>query len=64
MKHYNLYINSAPEVAGVHASWSGSNLTAGSSSQPVRMIQEQLNAIANVYGDILKVAVDGRLGYC
>lgn len=58
----SIYINSAPEVAGVPASWPGSNLTIGSSGQPVRMIQEQLNAIANVYGVIPKVAVDGRYG--
>lgn len=57
-----IYINSAPEVAGVPASWPGSNQTIGSSGQPVRMIQEQLNAISDVYTIIPKVAVDGSFG--
>lgn len=57
-----IFINSAPEVAGVPASWPGNNLTIGSSGQPVRMIQDQLNAIANVYSVIPKVAVDGSFG--
>lgn len=58
----SIYINAAPEVAGVPASWPGNNLTIGSSGQPVRTIQEQLNAIADVYSVIPKVAVDGRFG--
>lgn len=58
----SIFINSAPEVAGVPASWPGNNLTIGSSGQPVRMIQEQLNAVADVYSAIPKVAVDGNFG--
>jgi peptidoglycan hydrolase-like protein with peptidoglycan-binding domain len=58
----SIFINSAPEVAGVPASWPGNNLTIGSSGQPVRMIQEQLNAVADVYSAIPKVAVDGSFG--
>ncbi|WP_330698408.1 peptidoglycan-binding domain-containing protein [Anaerocolumna sp. MB42-C2] len=58
----NMYINSANEVAGVPASWPGSNLTTGSRGDSVRMIQDQLNAISNVYTVIPKVAVDGVYG--
>lgn len=58
----SIYINSAPEVAGVPAYWPGNNLTIGSSGQPVRTIQEQLNAISDVYSVISKVVVDGRFG--
>ncbi|GAA4294303.1 hypothetical protein GCM10023142_31260 [Anaerocolumna aminovalerica] len=57
-----IFINTAPEVAGVPSSWPGSNLTIGSTGQPVRTIQEQLNAVANVYSIIPKVAVDGNFG--
>ncbi len=58
----NMYINSANEVAGVPASWPGSNLTIGSRGDSVRMIQEQLNAVSDVYTVIPKIAVDGVFG--
>lgn len=58
----NMYINSANEVAGVPSSWPGANLTIGSRGDSVRQMQEQLNAIANVYTVIPKVAVDGVFG--
>ncbi|QHQ63033.1 peptidoglycan-binding protein [Anaerocolumna sedimenticola] len=58
----NMYINSANEVAGVPASWPGSNLTIGSRGDSVRMIQEQLNAVSDVYTVIPKIAVDGVYG--
>lgn len=58
----NMFINSAQEVAGVPSSWPGANLTIGSRSTSVRQMQEQLNAIANVYTVIPKVAVDGAFG--
>ena len=58
----NMYINSANEVAGVPASWPGANLTIGSRGDSVRMIQEQLNAISDVYTVIPKIAVDGVYG--
>jgi hypothetical protein len=57
-----IYINTAPGVSGVPASWPGSNLTIGSSGDNVRMIQTQLNAIADSYPAIPKVAVDGVYG--
>nr|WP_243456585.1 peptidoglycan-binding protein [Mobilitalea sibirica] len=58
----SIYINTAKEVSGVPASWPGSNLTIGSSGASVRMIQEQLNRIADTYTTIPKVAVDGQFG--
>lgn len=58
----SIYINTATEVSGVPKSWPGSNLTVGSSGANVRMIQEQLNRIAQVYTAIPTVAVDGAFG--
>lgn len=58
----SIFINSATEVAGVPASWPGANLTIGSSGESVRQMQDQLNAIANVYTVIPKIAVDGKFG--
>lgn len=58
----SIFINSANEVAGVPSSWPGANLTIGSSGESVRQMQEQLNAIANVYSVIPRIAVDGRFG--
>lgn len=65
LRHFygpTIYINSANEVAGVPSSWPGANLTIGSSGASVRQMQEQLNAISNVYSVVPKVAVDGRYG--
>jgi peptidoglycan hydrolase-like protein with peptidoglycan-binding domain len=65
LRHFygnSIYINSAPEVSGVPKSWPGANLTIGSSGNNVRMIQEQLNRIAQVYTAIPAVAVDGVYG--
>ncbi|MDF2587396.1 MAG: peptidoglycan-binding protein [Anaerocolumna sp.] len=58
----NMYINSTNEVAGVPSSWPGSNLTIGSRGASVRQMQEQLNAISDVYTVIPKIAVDGVFG--
>jgi peptidoglycan hydrolase-like protein with peptidoglycan-binding domain len=58
----NMYINSTNEVAGVPSSWPGANLTIGSRGASVRQMQEQLNAIANVYTLVPKIAVDGAFG--
>lgn len=57
-----IYINTAEEVAGVPVSWPGYNLRNGSAGDPVRQIQEQLNAISNNYPLIPKIAVDGIFG--
>lgn len=58
----SIYINTAPEVSGVPASWQGNNLTVSSSGSQVRIIQEQLNRIAQVYTAIPRLAVDGAYG--
>ncbi len=58
----SIYINTAPEVSGVPKSWPGTNLSTGSSGDNVRVIQEQLNRIADVYSAIPKIAVDGIYG--
>lgn len=57
-----MYINAAEEVAGIPVSWPGYSLRRGSSGEPVRQIQEQLNAISNNYPLIPKLAVDGIYG--
>lgn len=58
----NMYINTANEVAGVPSSWPGANLSTGSRGDSVRQMQEQLNAISDVYTIIPKIAVDGAYG--
>jgi putative peptidoglycan binding protein len=58
----SIYINEAPQVAGVPSSFPGYNLTIGASGDYVRQIQEQLNAVANVYTAIPTIAVDGVFG--
>lgn len=58
----NMYINSAEQVAGVPSSWPGANLSVGSRGSSVRQMQEQLNAIAQVYSVVPTVAVDGVFG--
>lgn len=58
----SIYINTATEVSGVPRSWPGSNLTTGSRGSNVRIIQEQLNRIAQVYTAIPTLAVDGAYG--
>jgi len=56
----DMFINTAPQVSGVPASWPGNNLNIGASGANVRMIQEQLNRIADTYIAIPKVAVTGQ----
>lgn len=58
----NMYINSAEEIAGIPASWPGSPLDIGTSGPKVRQMQEQLNAIAQSYPALPKIAVDGIYG--
>jgi peptidoglycan hydrolase-like protein with peptidoglycan-binding domain len=58
----NMFINSANQVAGVPSSWPGANLSTGSRGASVSQMQEQLNAISDVYTIIPKVAVDGVYG--
>lgn len=58
----SIFINTAQEVSGVPSSWPGSNLTLGTSNNDVRIIQSQLNTIAQNYPAIPTVAVDGVFG--
>jgi peptidoglycan hydrolase-like protein with peptidoglycan-binding domain len=63
LRHFygsSIFINTAPIVSGVPASWPGHNLNIGASGGDVRMIQEQLNAIADVYTLIPSLAVTGQ----
>ena len=57
-----MFINSATQVSGVPSSWPGANLSAGSRGDSVRQMQEQLNAIAQVYTVIPTIGVDGVFG--
>lgn len=58
----SMYINTAEEISGIPASWSGYDLTIGSSGQKVQQLQEQLDAIATVYSAIPRVSTDGIYG--
>lgn len=58
----NMYINTAEQVSGVPASWPGYNLDIGATGDNVRMIQEQLNSVSDVYTLIPKLEVDGIYG--
>ena len=52
----------AEKVEGVPVSFSGENLQMGSTGEDVRVIQTQLNRIADNFPSIPKVAVDGVYG--
>ena len=56
------YINTAEEISGIPASYPGYELTIGSSSEKVRQLQEQLDAIAQVYTAIPRIQPDGIYG--
>lgn len=58
----DMYINIAPEVSGIPSSWPGYTLENGSTGEPVRTIQEQLNVVAGAYPLIPKLTVDGIYG--
>ena len=58
----NIFINTAPRIAGIPSSYPGYDLTIGSSGQPVITIQEQLNEISKSYPAIPKLSVDGIFG--
>ena len=55
----SIYINTAEQIAGIPASWPGYDLTVGSSGDKVRQLQEQLDAIAQVYTAIPRIQPDG-----
>lgn len=60
----SIYINTAEQIAGIPASWPGYDLTVGSSGDKVRQLQEQLDAIAQIYTAIpassLTASTDSR----
>lgn len=58
----NMYINTAEEISGIPSSWPGYDLTIGSRGEKVRQMQEQLNAIGEVYTSIPYTAADGIFG--
>ena len=58
----SMYINTAEQIAGIPASWPGYDLTVGSSGDKVRQLQEQLDAIAQVYTAIPRIRPDGIYG--
>ena len=57
-----MYINEAEQIAGIPASWPGYDLSVGSTGDKVRMLQEQLNRIAQNYPSIPTIVVDGSYG--
>jgi peptidoglycan hydrolase-like protein with peptidoglycan-binding domain len=58
----NMYLGTARQVAGIPASWPGFNLQVGSTGEEVRIIQNQLNAIAGNFPAIPRIRVDGSFG--
>lgn len=58
----NMFINTAEQISGIPASWPRVDLQVGSRGSNVRVIQQQLNAIAKNYPAIPTVTVDGIFG--
>lgn len=58
----DMYINTAEEISGIPSSWSGSDLTIGSTGAKVRQLQQQINRIAQTYPSIPKISADGSYG--
>jgi len=58
----DVYLTNAEKVEGVPISYPGYTLQVGSTGEPVRTIQQQLNAISNNYPAIAKQRVDGVYG--
>ncbi len=57
-----MFINTAEQISGIPASWPRVDLQVGSRGSNVRVIQQQLNAIAKNYPAIPTVTVDGIFG--
>lgn len=57
-----IYINTTEEISGVPSSFPGEALSEGSRGEAVRQMQEQLNAIADIYYPIPNIAADGIYG--
>ena len=58
----DIYLSQAEKVSGVPISFPGESLQVGSTGEDVRVIQTQLNSIANTYSAISKLRVDGIYG--
>ena len=58
----DIHLETAERVQGVPQSYPGDELTVGSTGEPVRTIQRQLNAISDTYTAIPKLRVDGQYG--
>ncbi len=58
----DVYINTAGKVSGIPSSFPGYNLQQGSTGSPVRIIQQQINAIAKNFPAIPTLKVDGIYG--
>ncbi len=58
----DIYINSAEQIAGIPASWPGYNLSTGSTGDKVRLVQDQLITISDVYSAIPSLTADGIFG--
>lgn len=58
----DMYINTAEQISGVPISYPGAPLDIGSSGDKVRMVQEQLDRIAEVYSSIPRITADGIYG--
>lgn len=58
----DIYINTAEQISGIPASYPGYNLTIGSSGDKVRIAQEQLITISEVYSAIPTITADGIYG--
>ena len=57
-----IFINTTEEISGVPSSFPGETLQEGSRGEAVRQMQEQLNAIADVYYVVPGIAADGVYG--
>ena len=58
----DIILKQAEKVEGIPSSFPGSTLRVGSTGEPVRTIQRQLNAISNNFPAIPKLVVDGNFG--
>lgn len=58
----SIFINTTEQIAGVPSSYPGEPLSQGARGEAVRLMQEQLNALANVYYALPGIAADGIFG--
>lgn len=58
----NMYINTAEQISGIPISYPGTPLDIGSTGEKVRLVQEQLDRIAEVYSSIPRITADGIYG--